>query len=52
MAGMRDKLIHEYYGVDLKVVWRTLKEEIPVLLPKVQQIIADHDVPPIQSDKK
>ncbi len=31
MAGMRDKLIHAYFGVDLRVVWKTLKEDVPFL---------------------
>ena len=29
MTGMRDKLIHEYSGVDLEIIWKTLKEDIP-----------------------
>ena len=29
MAGMRDKVIHEYFGIALEVVWKTVKEEIP-----------------------
>ncbi len=33
LAGMRDKLIHDYVGVSLEVVWRTVKEEIPVVRP-------------------
>jgi len=33
MAGMRDKLIHGYFGVNLKRVWKTVKEEIPPLKP-------------------
>lgn len=33
MAGMRDKLIHEYHSVMLHVVWDTVKEEIPPLQP-------------------
>lgn len=33
MAGMRDKLIHEYFGVNKKMVFKTAKEEIPKLLP-------------------
>lgn len=38
MAGMRDKLIHQYSGVDLHVVWKTVSEDIPLLLPHIQDI--------------
>ena len=31
MAGMRDKLIHEYFGVDLKRVWTQLTKTYPIL---------------------
>ena len=31
MARMRDKLIHAYFGVDLRIVWKTLKEDVPFL---------------------
>ena len=31
MSGMRDKLIHDYVGIDFDVVWETIKEDIPVL---------------------
>ena len=37
MAGMRDKLIHEYTGVDLDIVWTVIKEE----LPPVRQVIRE-----------
>ena len=33
LAGMRDKLIHDYVGVSLDVVWRTVKEDIPEVRP-------------------
>ena len=33
LAGMRDKLIHDYAGVSLEVVWRTVKEDIPAVRP-------------------
>ncbi|MEM5854232.1 MAG: DUF86 domain-containing protein [Candidatus Aenigmatarchaeota archaeon] len=39
MAGMRDKVIHEYFGVDIKIVWTTVKEEIPPLKEKIEVII-------------
>ncbi|WP_457548465.1 HepT-like ribonuclease domain-containing protein [Archaeoglobus sp.] len=29
IAGMRDKLIHAYFGVDWEVVWLTVKKDIP-----------------------
>ncbi len=46
MAGMRDRLIHEYFGVKLEVVWNTVKEEIPDLKPKFQKILweLEHEV--------
>lgn len=39
MAGMRDKLIHEYFGVDLKRVWKTAKKEISELKPFFEKIL-------------
>lgn len=41
MAGMRDKLIHEYFGVKEDVVWNTIKEEIPPLKPLFEKILRD-----------
>lgn len=38
MAGMRDKLIHDYIGVDLWVVWRTVESDVPELMKLLEQI--------------
>jgi uncharacterized protein with HEPN domain len=36
---MRDKLIHHYFGIDLQVVWKTVKEEVPQLIPVIEEIV-------------
>ena len=41
MAGMRDRLIHAYFGIDYKLVWDAIKIEIPNLKPKLQQMLAE-----------
>ena len=38
IAGMRDKLIHDYLGVDAEVVWRTITEDIPTLEKQIKEI--------------
>ena len=43
MAGMRDKVIHEYSGVDLKRVWRTVRKDIPDLKPIFEKIMKDFE---------
>ena len=39
IAGMRDKLIHDYFDVDLDTVWKTATIDIPDLIPQIQNII-------------
>jgi len=43
MAGMRDKLIHFYFGVDLEIVWETVKVRIPNLEPLIENVLSDLD---------
>jgi len=38
MSGMRDKLIHDYFGVDVEVVWKTVNEDIPYLKSLIENI--------------
>ncbi len=38
MAGMRDRLIHEYFGIDVEILWKTATEDIPSLKQLVQNI--------------
>jgi uncharacterized protein with HEPN domain len=41
MAGMRDKLIHDYLGVNLILVWKTASEDLANLEPVIRRILAE-----------
>ena len=40
-SGMRDKLIHDYFGVDLDAVWSTVEKDIPFLKTRVKNLIVE-----------
>lgn len=42
MIGMRHKLIHEYFGVDLGIVWEVVKVELPPVRTKIERLMAKH----------
>ena len=39
MAKIRDKLIHSYFSVDFEIVWKVIKEELPLLKPEIEEIL-------------
>jgi uncharacterized protein with HEPN domain len=41
IAGMRDRLTHDYFGVDLALVWVAIQQELPKLKEAVEQLLAD-----------
>ena len=41
MAGTRDVLVHEYFGVNLEVIWKTVKDDLPSLIPYLEQVIRE-----------
>ncbi len=43
MAGMRDKLIHDYMGVDYNLVFKTVKENIPEVNDFIEIILKEHN---------
>ncbi len=43
MAGMRDKLIHEYFGVDLNTIWLVITEELPPLRSEIMHLLSSQE---------
>ena len=39
MAGMRDRLIHDYIGINYSIVWDVIKNKIPELYTQIQEVI-------------
>ncbi len=39
ISGMRNKLIHEYFGVDYETLWNTIKNRLPEIKPPIMKII-------------
>lgn len=39
MIGLRNRIVHEYFGVDLKIVWHITKEELPALKEKMKLVL-------------
>lgn len=38
MAGLRDRLIHQYFGVNIDTVWKIIRQELPLLLAKIKKV--------------
>lgn len=39
IKDFRNLLIHEYFGVDMEIVWKVIQENLPVLMNAVKQIL-------------
>ena len=39
MVGMRNRLVHAYFDVDVDVVWKTLNTELPALVDKLRRLV-------------
>lgn len=43
MAGMRDKVTHEYFGIQMKILRNTIKEDLPPLRGPLSEILREID---------
>ena len=39
IMGMRNKIAHEYFGIDYEVIWEIVKKDLPELEPKIKEIM-------------
>ena len=44
IAGMRDKLIHDYVTVDYDIVWDVVTDKVPALVLEVERMLMDEDL--------
>ncbi len=41
MAGMRDRIIHGYFGVDYHLVWNAITKDLPVVKNKLHELLKE-----------
>lgn len=43
IVGLRNRIVHEYFGVDLKIIWVIVKQEIPILKKQIKTILKEEN---------
>ena len=43
IVGMRNRIVHAYFDINFHIVWKTVKENLPTLITKLDEILIDQD---------
>lgn len=43
IVGMRNKITHNYFGIDYEIVWNVVKEKLPALRMQIEQVLKEMD---------
>lgn len=44
MIGLRNIVSHEYFGVDLTIIWEIVRKDLPAIVPKVKTMLSNNDL--------
>jgi len=44
ITGLRNRVVHDYFDVDLSIVWQTINEDLPPLLKAANDLMAESDL--------
>ena len=44
VVGLRHRIVHEYFGIDLEIIWHILQKDLPELRQKITRIMGDEGV--------
>lgn len=43
IAGLRNRLVHEYFNIELKIVWDTIRDDLPTLITQLESIVSQEN---------
>lgn len=41
ISGMRDKIVHEYFDIDLEVIWKTVQNDLPIFKKQIEDLLKE-----------